>query len=318
MTDEERDLITKFVQRVGGRPSASGGFAGSVPTAGGPPLPPVDQDADRLLADLFTRYPEARYRITQLAFVQEHAVAAATNQISQLQAQIAQLQQQLQNQSTQAPAPGPSSPWGQVSQQGQPQAAPQPAPSRGLFGGLFGGSQPSAPPPPQYPQQGYGQPAYAPPPPQYAPGYQPGMFQRSGSGFLGSALTTAAGVAGGMMAANALSGLFSGSGHHDAAAASFGGDHASSFGQANLAGEATPWANPSLGGPDPLDQGGDSKDYGQQSAWNTQPDTGWQNAAPAQDSGWQDAAPAQDSGWTDASNSDSGWSDAGSSDPNNT
>jgi hypothetical protein len=302
MTDEERDLITKFVQRVGGRAATSSGFAGSVPTAGGPQLPPVDQDADKLLADLYIRYPEARYRITQLAFVQEHAVAAATNQISQLQAQITQLQQQLQSQSQQAPAPGPSSPWGQVAQQGQPQQAP----SRGIFGGLFGGGQPAAPAQPQYQQPGYGQPAYAPPPPQYAPGYQPGMFQRSGSGFLGTALTTAAGVAGGMMAANALSGLFSGGGHREAAAASFGGDHSSSFGQANLAGEAAPWANPSLGAPDPLDQGGEAKDYSQQSAWNTQPDTGWQNAAP------------QDSGWTDASNADSGWSDTSSYDPDNT
>jgi hypothetical protein len=288
MTDEERDLITKFVQRLGG---SAGGFAGSVPSAGTPPLPPVDPEADRLLADLFTRYPEARYRITQFAFVQEHAVAAATNQISQLQAQVDQLQQQLRSQQSQAPASAPS-PWGQVNQQAQ-QQAPQQAPSRGLFGGLFGGGQQA----PQQPQ--YQQPAYAPPPPQYAPGYQPGMFQRSGSGFLGSALTTAAGVAGGMMAANALSGLFSG-GHGQAAAASFGGDHASSFGQANLAGEAAPWATPPLGSPDPMDQGGDAKDYSQQSAWNTQPDTGWQDAAPAQDSGWQDAS-NNDSGWTDSS-----------------
>ena len=36
------------------------------------------------------------------------------------------------------------------------------------------------------------------------------MFQRQGSGFLGSALTTAAGVAGGVVAGNALMNLFSG------------------------------------------------------------------------------------------------------------
>ena len=296
MTDEERDLITKFVQRVGGN---AGGFAGSVPSAGNPPLPPVDGEADKLLADLFARYPEARYRITQFAFVQEHAVAAATNQISQLQTMVTQLQQQLQNQSSQAQASSPSSPWGQAGQQASQQAPQQAPPSRGLFGGLFGGGQQAAPQP-QYQQPQYQQPAYAPPPQQYAPGYQPGMFQRSGSGFLGSALTTAAGVAGGMMAANALSGLFSG-GHAQAAAASFGGGGADSFGQANLAGEAAPWANPSLGSPDPMDQGGDAKDYSQQAAWNTQPDTGWQDAA----------APAQDSGWQDASSTDSGWTDSG-------
>ncbi len=49
-----------------------------------------------------------------------------------------------------------------------------------------------------------------PPPPQYPPNYQQGMFQqRGGSGFLGSALTTAAGVAGGVVAGNALMSLFS-------------------------------------------------------------------------------------------------------------
>ncbi|MBE7620275.1 DUF2076 family protein, partial [Komagataeibacter sp. FXV2] len=53
----------------------------------------------------------------------------------------------------------------------------------------------------------------APPQPVYPPGMQPGMFPQRGSGFLGSALTTAAGVAGGMMMGNALTGLFSG--HHD-------------------------------------------------------------------------------------------------------
>ncbi len=306
MTNEERDLISQFVQRVGGPPQSSGGFAGSVPTTGTPPLPPVDPEADSLLAELFTRFPEARYRLTQFAFVQEHAVAAATNQIAQLRAQMqqmqAQMQAQMQSQAQQPSAPTQSSPWG--NQGGQQQ--PQPQPSRGLFGGLFGGGQQA--PQPQYQPQ-YQQPIQAPPQ-QYAPGYQPGMFQRSGSGFLGSALTTAAGVAGGMVAANALEGLFSG--RHEASAASFGGGGAAS--QQNFPGEASPWASPSGGGADPMDQGGDAKSYGapDQSAWNSTPapDTGWQDAAaPAPDTGWQDASAAPD---------DSGWSDAGGSDVDNT
>src|SRR6185295_16938870 len=104
MTNEERDLITRFIQRVGG--AATGGFAGSVP-ATQPALPPVDREADALLADLFTRYPEARYRISQMAFVQEHALAEAQNQINQLQYALQQMQQQ------QAPAaPAAGSPWG--------------------------------------------------------------------------------------------------------------------------------------------------------------------------------------------------------------
>jgi hypothetical protein len=271
MTNEERDLITQFVGRVAGPPAGGGGFAGSVPQVGAQPLPPIDPQADALLADLFARYPEARYRITQFAFVQEHAVAAAQNQIKQLQAQIQQLQAQMQ-----APAQAAPSPWGAPA---QPQMAAPPPPSRSLLGSLFGSSQPAPQP---YPQQ-----AYAPPPPQYAPGYSPGMFQGSGSGFLGSALRTATGVAGGVLAADALSSLFSG-GHHEQQNASFGGGFAP---QQSFPGEAAPWAGPAASPYDAGDLGGDAKTY----------------AAPE----------PQDSGWTDSSSSsDSGWSDSGSSDPN--
>ncbi|MBS1096785.1 DUF2076 domain-containing protein [Gluconobacter sphaericus] len=197
MNNEERDLIARFVARVGGGPQVTG--PGQPPAA---PLPPIDPEADRFIADNFQKYPEARYRVTQMAVVQEAALAQAQNRIRQLEFQLQQAQQQL----------------AQVQQSG--------ASKPGLFGGLFGGGnrpQQSAPPPgwgaqaaPQSnfaPQQQYG----------YPPGYQPGMFQRGGSGFLGSALTTAAGVAGGMMAANALEGLFSD--HHSA-----GGDAAGGWG----------------------------------------------------------------------------------------
>ena len=288
MTNEEHDLITQFVARTGGRP-ASSGFATSVPQVGGPELPPVDPQADGLIADLFARFPEARYRITQLAFIQEHALAAATNQIQQMQAQMQQMQAQVQQQQQQQQAP---SPWGAAAQQ------PQPPQSRGLFGGLFGGGQPA--PQPQQPQQQYA-PQYAAPPPQYAPGYQPGMFQRPGSGFLGSALTTAAGVAGCIMAADAITGLFAG--HHGGQAGGFGGG---GFGQqaGNFGGDSSsPWGNAPQGA-DPFDQGGAAKTYGGDSAWAPAP-------APAQDSGWQDAGQSQDSGWQDASAGDSGWSDSG-------
>jgi hypothetical protein len=129
-------------------------------------------------------------------------------------------------------------------------------------------------------------------PPQYAPGYQPGMFQRSGSGFLGSALTTAAGVAGGMVAANALTSLFSGSGHSGAAnAASFVPQGVLPGGQ-----DAAPWATPAVAAPasDPYAQGGEQKDYAA--------DQSWQPAQ--QDSGWEDAAAETDSGgWSDVDNS---------------
>ena len=49
MTNEERDLITQFVQRVGGQPARPSGFGGSVP-ATQPALPPVDREATRQAA----------------------------------------------------------------------------------------------------------------------------------------------------------------------------------------------------------------------------------------------------------------------------
>ncbi|WP_424811224.1 DUF2076 domain-containing protein [Roseococcus sp. YIM B11640] len=202
MTDEERRIISDYVARVSGAqqpavaPSSSP-WGGRIPQTGpqAAPLPPVDPEADRLISDLFTRYPEARYRITQTAFVQEHALVEAQNRIQQLE-------WELENATRQA----------QASQ------------SRGLFG--LGGSRP-APMPPR-------------PEPQYPPNYNPQAFQgRQGPGFLGTALTTAAGVAGGMFLGNMLMNAFSGS-HGAASAAS-----ATSGGFAN---EAVPtssaWTDP--------------------------------------------------------------------------
>ena len=188
MTNEERDLIAKFIARVAGAPQAgaAGGFAspGSVPQAQ-QALPPLDRDADAFIAQQFQQYPEARYRITQTALVQEAAFAEASNRIRQLEWELQQARAQVQ--------------------QAQQQAPQQ---RSGFFGSLFGGGQPQGQP--------YGQrfqPTSPPPQPQYPPNYQPGMFQQGGgSSFLGSALTTAAGVAGGMVVGNALMNAFSGHG----------------------------------------------------------------------------------------------------------
>ena len=73
------------------------------------------------------------------------------------------------------------------------------------------------------------------------------MFQqRGGSGFLGSALTTAAGVAGGMVVGNALMGAFSG--NHGGGGGLFGGgsDSASSASPWDGAG-VTPVSDPGAG-----------------------------------------------------------------------
>src|ERR1700759_1295526 len=116
MTNEERDLIARFIARVGGGPQ-SGGFlpgAGSVPQAQ-PPLPPIDREADAFIAQQFQQYPEARYRITQMALVQEAALAEMTNRVNRRQWELEQARNAMK-------------------QHGQQQ--PQ---SRGFFGSLFGG-----------------------------------------------------------------------------------------------------------------------------------------------------------------------------------
>jgi uncharacterized protein len=286
MTNEERDLITQFITRVSGAqaPAQPAFGAGSVPATTTPALPPVDPDADRLIKDLFNRYLSAPYRITQLAFVQEHALTEAQNRIQRLEWELQQAQQALQQ--------------AQQTQQQQQQSG---GTGGGFFGGLFGGGSRSAPPPQQgapvwnqgAPQQGYA-PQAAPPPPQYAPSYQPGMFQRQGSGFLGSALTTAAGVAGGMVAGNALMNLFSGSHNYGGG---FGGGYGG-FGQ----------GAPMVGGPwgsTPADPG-----YTDQGTWDTS--TG---AAAPTDPGYVDNGTWDTSGTdqslTDNSGGDAGWDTGG-------
>jgi len=272
MTNEERDIIGQFIARVSGaQVPAQPAFGGSVPATVPPALPPVDREADALIGELFARYPEARYRMTQLAFVQEHALVEAQNRIQRLEWEAQQAQQAAQQQ--------------------------RPGAGGGFFSGLFGGRPQSAPP-----QGGPGpawnqgpQPTYqqAAPPPQYAPGYQPGMFQRPGSGFLGSALTTAAGVAGGMVAANALMGLFSGS--HGYGGGGFGG-YPGYGGGAPIAGG--PWGAPPAD-PGAVDQGTWSQDAG------GQPGQGYV------DNGSWDTSGGDQSSVTDNSGGDSGWDTGG-------
>lgn len=270
MTNEERTLISQFVARVGG--AAQGGFSRSVPSTS-PALPPIDPEADRFIAEQFQMHPEARYRVTQMAVVQEAALAEAANRIQQLQAALQQAQQQAQQSAA-------------------------PPPSRGIFGGLFGGgasASQAAPQPSPWnqggPQQQYAPPPqqqYAPPPPNYPPNMQPGMFQQGGSGFLGSALTTAAGVAGGMVAGNALMGLFSG---HQGGGL-FGGSMGSGFGGAGGMPQET-IINNNYAEPPPGIAGGGWDDNVQSA-----PDPGWDSSQGG--GGWDDNSGG--GGWDDNSN----------------
>jgi uncharacterized protein len=284
MTNEERDIISQFVARIGGAPAPSGAVAGSVPATTTPPLPPVDRDADALIGQLLQRYPESAYRMTQLAFVQEQGLIQAQSRISQMEAELNRTRQALQQ---------------AQQQQSQPQ---QPQGGGGFFSSLFGGGRPQSAPPPNpgpwggqqaAPPPGYAPPpsGYAPPPPQYASGYQPGMFQRSGPGFLGSALTTAAGVAGGLVAGNLLTNMLTG-GHHMGESA---------WGAPSGGTEGNPWGSPAATDQGTWDNTGgaaaSNQDYVDNSSWDQQP---------AQDSSWTDNSGGGDSGSWDSGGGDSG------------
>jgi len=200
MTDEERRIITAFVERMSGQAAVPGAPSGpwGASTAQKPNLPPMDPEADRLIADLFARYPEARYRITQSAFVQEAALVEANNRIQQLE-------------------------W-------EAEAARRDAEAQrgggGVFGGLFGGNRQAPRPMPPRPQ------------PYYPPGHNPQALQQGlgGMGFMGTALASAAGVAGGIVLGNMLMNALGGSGGA-AQAASAGG-----FAQEAVP-SSSPWAD---------------------------------------------------------------------------
>ena len=274
MNQDERRIISEYVERVSGAVPASGGAASGGPWGGSgvpavqarPNLPPVDREADALISELFTKHPEARYRITQTAFVQEAALVEAQNRIRRLEWEVENAQRQAQQAQTQRGGGG-------------------------LFGGMFGGGQ-----------QQQRQPAPMPPPPQpvYPPGYNPGMLQqgRGGSGFLGTALTTAAGVAGGMVLGNMLMNAFSGS-HGAAHAATPVADTGGASGQ-DAVPASSPWTDP---GAAAASQGWGG-DGGDKAGWGGGQDkfAGDQGGAGG-DWGNQDASPA---GYDDAGTVDDG------------
>jgi hypothetical protein len=187
---------------------------------------PRDPEAERFIAEKLRQQPYAPYAMAQLIYVQEEAIKSLNQQLEETRAQAERGREQeggflssiFGGGSRREPAPErpAGSPWG-----GQAGAAGygQPNPGYGQAGGYGGAPQPG-------PWGGGGQPGMA-------GGMQP---QAAGGGFLRGALTTAAGVAGGMVAGNALMNAFGG-GHHQTlgslsnsdTAALTGGDN-SSFG----------------------------------------------------------------------------------------
>jgi len=175
---------------------------------------PRDTLAEARIKEHLTQQPSAPYYMAQAILVQEAAIKQLDGQSKQLTEQIKQLQAQLQQAQAQAAAPAPSS-GGFLSSifgssrepqpQAQPQSFSQPRPaSAPPSSGGWRDPAPSNPPPYNAPPGNYA----APPQGQFQPQAPAAPM---GSGFLGGALKTAAGVAGGVMLAEGISSLF----HHN-------------------------------------------------------------------------------------------------------
>ena len=157
---------------------------------------PRDAQAEARIKEHMTRQPAAGYYMTQSILVQEHALKSLDAQNKQQAQQIQQLQDELQRAKSVQPAPASSGGFLSSIFGGGGSRDPQPAQSAPASSG-GGWREPARPGFSQpAPQQNYQQPAPAAP---------------VGSGFLGGAMKTAAGVAGGVLLAEGISSLF----HHN-------------------------------------------------------------------------------------------------------
>jgi len=157
---------------------------------------PRDAEAETLISQAVRDQPASPYYLAQAVIVQEKGLEAAAAHIRQLEERIHQLE--------------------------SGNTAPQQAQQGGFLSSIFGGSQQQAPAPAPAPtyrndtsgqtQGPWGRSNDAPQPTGPWSGQQPSAFGRTGGGgggFLQGALGAAAGVAGGMLLANSLSGIFS-------------------------------------------------------------------------------------------------------------
>ena len=209
MTPEERQMLGGLFQRVNSAAATQ-----------------RDPEAESFISDAVRAAPHAPYVLAQTVLVQQQALEAAANRISQLEAAGQQGADQgqehgsfLGNLGRSIFGPGPSSPPPRPDSDPQAyQRGPAPPPPRGYAPPPLQGGYPPAPP------QGY--------PPQPGPWGQP--QPSAGGGFLQNAASTATGVAGGVVLGNLLGGLFGGHG-----GGLFGGAGAAGFGGSGLSGNPT-------------------------------------------------------------------------------
>lgn len=161
-----------------------------------------DRDADAFIGQLIRQTPDATYKLVQSVLVQENTIEETGYRVQELEEQVRQLEEQLQQQQAPSPRSGGSFLGGARAAAGRPVSGSVPVTNRSS-----GFGQASAAPPPTSP---WGQQAggYQQQPMQQAP-MQPQAPARGG-GFFRSAMATAAGVAGGIFAANAIKDMMGG------------------------------------------------------------------------------------------------------------
>ena len=247
MTPQEKDLILSVFDRL-----ARAGAG------------PRDAEAEALINQRVVQQPDAVYGLVQAVLIQEMSLNQAQQHIAALEGQLAQASS----------------------------AAPQPQGGGSFLGGAAGGFAGSVPNSSarwgaqQAAPQPQPQPQYQPQPqPQYAPQpQQPGFFQQpsGGGGFLRSAATMAAGVAGGTLLAEGIGSLFGG--HRGGFGGGFGG---------------SPWGG---GQPTEIVENVTNNYYGGEAAQSGGQDAGW--SSDAADAGYQDAS------YDDMSGMDGGYDDS--------
>lgn len=147
---------------------------------------PRDVQAEALIGEHIGRQPAAPYYMAQVILIQEAGLKRLDQRVRELEAQLEQAQRQ-------RPAQG----------------------GGGFLAGLFGAGS-SRPAAPSAEARGWNEPGArssavppgSPPPGNFGQAYAQAQAPSRGSGFLGGALQTAAGVAGGMVLGNMLTGLF--------------------------------------------------------------------------------------------------------------
>jgi uncharacterized protein len=213
---------------------------------------PRDPETERFIADKLREQPYAPSAMAQAVYVQEQALANLQAENERLRAELDQASRRPQaggflssifGGGSRPPEPAyntpparQASPWGGSRQ--HPSQQHYGAPQGGMMGGTPGG-----------------------------PWGGGGMMQRGGGGgFLQTALSTAAGVAGGMMIANALTSAFDGNndaaGDKSALADTGGADQAADAGSGGITDSLYQDANQPGGQDDFSDFGGDGGDQG--------------------------------------------------------